>query len=214
MKRIFTVIMTTIICLFIINTVQSIKAQGLVEEEVKKFSQYVPAPPSEPKSSSYEYQVNYSIKDNNKIFINLQVTKAAFNGMSHQKYPAISVKVPRNYYLSYDINKDAENRPYFHSITTEEGYIMYDIYLPLSKLSNEVILFPVGKNNNGDKISFYNYKEEEIDTYFINYTSLKMGDVNGDNMVNAVDASYILSYYAYLSCGGEDIGIQNYIKQM
>ncbi len=157
MKRIFTVIMTTIICLFIINTVQPIKVQGLAEEEVKKFSQYIPAPPSEPKSSSYEYQVNYSIKDNNKIFINLQVTKAAFNGMSHQKYPAISVKVPRNYYLSYDINKDGENRPYFNSITTEEGYIMYDIYLPLSKLSNEVILFPVGKNTNGDKISFYNH---------------------------------------------------------
>lgn len=181
---------------------------ALEEDEVKEFSQAVFIP-SEAKAD-YEYQVEYSVEDNDKVFINLQVIKSAFNGIAHQRYPAISVKVPQNYHLSYDINKDAERRPYFNS-TIEEDYIIYNIFLPYDKIVNEVILFPVGENINGETITFYNYKEEEIDQYAINDTPLKLGDVNGDNIINATDASYVLSYYAYLSCGGEEIGIQNYI---
>ena len=43
-------------------------------------------------------------------------------------------------------------------------------------------------------------------------TTRLFGDINGDNRVDAIDASYISSYYAYLSTGGTGL-LEEYIEK-
>ena len=47
--------------------------------------------------------------------------------------------------------------------------------------------------------------EDEVEMYelLLMDVSLERGDVNNDGFINAVDASQILSYYAYTSTGGQ-----------
>ncbi len=40
---------------------------------------------------------------------------------------------------------------------------------------------------------------------------LKFADVNGDGDVNAIDASWVLGYYAYISTGGT-MSLKDYIS--
>ena len=61
--------------------------------------------------------------------------------------------------------------------------------------------------NEVDIIELYGYKDSTLHTYAQKYnkkfveltTTLTLGDVNNDGMINAVDASSVLSYYAMIS---------------
>ena len=49
-------------------------------------------------------------------------------------------------------------------------------------------------------------------TYPIMSTDTKKGDMNSDGLVDAVDASLILEYYAYISTGGTIDDIDEWMK--
>ncbi|WP_455530328.1 leucine-rich repeat protein [Ruminococcus sp.] len=63
------------------------------------------------------------------------------------------------------------------------------------------------KNNAIDIITLYGYKNSTLQFYAQKYnmrfieinTTISFGDVNGDNQINAVDASAVLAYYALIS---------------
>lgn len=157
-------------------------------------------------ANNYEYTVDYKITDDNKIILNLTLLKEPSNTLSLNNHPAISVDVPDNYFIAFDHKK---TYPYVDSEELANGRLLYNIFLPLNKETATVILFPLDEDIDNDLIILYDYNKDPL--LITEFKYLNIGDINGDGFINAIDASQLLSYYAYTSTGGT-LGLREYMS--
>ena len=189
---------------FIVSSNQAAERFTAVAEDNTAISFTYEEPYIELAGYHFSYEVNVSVDENGVIYI--YPTKKGNIDYS-AKGNLFKVITPSNYHYS----KDYGYSHVFSKTENEDGTITW-IFSPDSQQKESPdMLIPIG--NRSSEISFYGWKGKDINTY--TYKPRLIGDINNDGLVNAVDASYVLNYYAYLSTGGDAfVDIDTYIKTL
>lgn len=163
------------------------------------------------------YSIHCSIDNENIVYLNINIKERKdFCGWSGSAYykDIISITTPANYaisaahlgrgYSGTDLN--------FTKTPNGDGTTTWAIRPSQSEGGHGgmILLCPVGTNNTENTITFKDYEGNVIETYTIqNYP---YGDINKDGILDARDASMLLTLYARQSVG-ENITLDQLIKE-
>lgn len=188
-------------------------------------------------NQTYNYNIHYSVDTDNIVYLNIH---GYVKGPKGEGGPAIVVTTPANYVLSTsEVGRrfpaqDTQTTIYCHKTPLGDGTISWEIYwdgnyvlCPIGRIigeSDSAITFETSNHNIHDEsfdtivcpfIDPYESYVNEIEALKSTIDSMRNsinGDVDGNGILDARDASAILSYYAYVSCGGAtDVTIQEYL---